>query len=124
MTPERLAELETKAKHPEWRFAAPKATILDLLAHIRDLEAQAREARGLAEKAYKQAEMYFVREWRSSGALTAACEELQGQGYGGDVDDIEAEMLACIAPPIWPKRLIEIRDALATATPPSPEVGA
>lgn len=45
MTPERLAELETKAKHPEWKFAAPKATILDLIAHIRDLEAQVREAR-------------------------------------------------------------------------------
>ncbi len=46
MTPERLAELETKAKHPEWRFAAPKATILDLIAHIRDLEAPPKCARG------------------------------------------------------------------------------
>ena len=183
MTPERLAEIEAEAKNPKkFGWSNPEGTLLELAAHIRDLEAQAinadmgdaildeiagtlkelgcshgpdahlstppmfyrewmlcvmgsairsatrdleaqvREARGLAEKAYKQAEMYFVREWRSSGALTAACEELQGQGYGGDVDDIEAEMLACIAPPIWPKRLIEIRDALAAATSPSPEV--
>ena len=46
MTPERLAEIEAEAKNPKkFGWSNPEGTLLELAAHIRDLEAQVREAR-------------------------------------------------------------------------------
>ena len=78
---------------------------------------EVRELRGIAEAALGQAKMYFEREWYAAGGLQLACEELQGQGYGGDVDDIRSDMMRALAPPLLEgTRLAKLKaefDALA-----------
>ena len=118
MTPERLAEIERLAKSPNFRSVRYEAgiplgpgrnlfdneTVADLIAHIRDLEAQVREAREALSLAYLELGDGAHPGFREANRAAMAVYER----YFDHHDPTG-------------KTIHELRDALATATPPSPE---
>lgn len=100
MTPEQLAETEQQARANSEMgcvcLTCDCAALLDLIAHIRDLEAQVREAREALERIAFEDDVVYL-----------GCADMP---FCTSTHDEHC-----------PVRIA--RDALATATPPSPEVG-
>ena len=104
MTPERLADGEKLARACGFNNCA---FALDLIAHIRDLEAQVREAREALTAATKRSGQ-VINNWVTGGEdVCLVC----GQIPNPDTHDEQCWVPLALA-------------FLATATPPSPEVGA
>ena len=140
MTPERLAEIEAEAKNPKkFGWSNPEGTLLELAAHIRDLEAQVREAREALKEAPCRCDVRFRHECPDCGAKLIP---VPSHRYLNDDqwDAVKAGDFycsgACTSDAPSGKRYFRYRHlatyvkgpvckrcaALATATPPSPEV--
>ena len=133
MTPERLAEIEAEAKNPKkFGWSNPEGTLLELAAHIRDLEAQVREVPSIYDCLYHRCVEHWTvpgrnttassngaecgacieRDWRSAFEIYATHHGWCASGHGGM--HVLGSPGSCDCG----------HDAvLATTTPPSPEVG-
>ena len=105
MTPERLAD-DCQHKNRHWRVFCVEC-VAGQEAHIRDLEAQVREAREALTAATKRSGQ-VINNWVTGGEdVCLVC----GQIPNPDTHDEQCWVPLALA-------------FLATATPPSPEVGA
>ena len=149
MTPERLAEIEAEAKNPKkFGWSNPEGTLLELAAHIRDLEAQVinadmgdeilGEIAGTLKElgcdcgpnAHLSTPPMFYREWMlcvMESAIRSATRDLEAQVREARVAFCEFhDMARNMARYLSTDGICHwiASEEFGAATPPSPEVGA
>lgn len=136
MTPERLAEIERELTAD---FALPNCDCLecrrirdalDLIAHIRDLEAQVREARELINEIRSEAQRTI--DWNQTRGMRPATDTSMFTGSYGAAVRVARMITAAYATATQPSEVDGFGDLIGStpslpwpcwdATPPSPEV--